>query len=52
LAQLKVWVIAPENGSEHFEQNGATMRGARRWHSAQRYSERSMFSEQTTQVAG
>jgi hypothetical protein len=45
-------VIAPGNGSEHFAQNGATIRGAARWQSAQRYSERSTFAAQTTQVAG
>jgi hypothetical protein len=44
--------MAPEKGSEHFVQNGATIRGARRWQSAQRYSERSTFAAQTTHVAG
>jgi hypothetical protein len=29
-AQLKVCVMAPGNGSEHFVQNGGTIRGARR----------------------
>jgi hypothetical protein len=27
-AQLNIWVIAPENGSEHFAQKGAVIRGA------------------------
>jgi hypothetical protein len=52
LAQLNVWVMAPKNGSEHFVQKGAVIRGALLWQLAQRYSRRPAFSEQTTQVGG
>jgi hypothetical protein len=51
-AQLNVRVIAPENGSEHFAQKGAAIRGARARQSAQRYSRHATLPEQTTQDAG
>jgi hypothetical protein len=45
-------VIAPGNGSEHIAQNGATIRGARVWQSAHKYSACSTFAEQTAHVGG
>src|SRR6266550_4680441 len=41
LAQAKVVVIAPSNGSEHFAQNGGTIRETFASHSPQRYSPKS-----------
>src|SRR4051812_28395099 len=45
-------VIAPENGSEHFAQNGATMRGARVRQSAHKYSFGVTLAPQPTQAGG
>jgi hypothetical protein len=52
LAQENASVIAPENGSEHLEQNGALMRGAFSQHAAQRYSANSTGSRQPAQSGG
>jgi hypothetical protein len=52
LAQAKVVVIAPSNGSEHFAQNGGTIRETFASHSPQRYSPKSTDAEQMVQDGG
>jgi hypothetical protein len=52
LAQAKVVVIAPSNGSEHFAQNGGIIRGTFASHSPQRYSPKSTDAEQMVQDGG
>jgi hypothetical protein len=45
-------VIAPSNGSEHFAQNGGTIRGTLDSHSPQRYSPESIGAEQIVHAGG
>jgi hypothetical protein len=52
LAQANVVVIAPSNGSEHFEQNGGTIREIFASHSAQRYSPKSTDAAQMVHDGG
>jgi hypothetical protein len=52
LAQVNAPLIAPANGSEHFAQNGGTMRVTFASHSGQRYSLAATLAEQIVQVGG
>jgi hypothetical protein len=52
LAQVNAPLIAPANGSEHFAQNGGTMRVIFASHSGQRYSLAATLAEQIVQVGG
>jgi len=45
-------VIAPANGSEHFAQNGGTMRVVLVSHSRQRYSPGARLAAQMVQTGG
>jgi len=52
LAQENVVVIAPSNDSEHFAQNGGTIRETFASHSPQRCSPKSAGEEQIVQDGG
>ncbi|PYL98001.1 MAG: hypothetical protein DMF18_00615 [Verrucomicrobia bacterium] len=52
LAQENVLVIAPSNGSEHFAQNGGTIREIFPSHSWQRYSPESTDTAQIVHEGG
>jgi hypothetical protein len=52
LAHEKVVVIAPSNGSEHFAQNGGTIRETFASQSWQRYSPKSTEAEQMVHDGG
>jgi hypothetical protein len=51
-AQVKVPVIEPSNGWEHFSQNGATMRVAFPSHAPHTYSPAPTFAPQFVQNGG
>jgi hypothetical protein len=52
LAQENVVVIAPSNGSEHFAQNGGTIRESFASQPVQRYSLTPTDAEQIVQLGG